>query len=453
MSCDRFRLRSRACLLPTASCLLPPAYFLLLTAAPLLAALPAPAQTPVWDGLPYGESPWICGVNGDGGEPNMEDMGTPGWIVFTEAVGRDPSNPEGRDYTGWADRGFGVIAVLRHGAGNDGALPYEKHEDDFVRRCAAFAAASRGCPAWVIGNETNLPAEWPRYEGNAEPVAPERYARCFRKCREAIQKAPGHEKDAVLVQAVAPWAAGEGRGFVPYFEEVLRHLGGAFDGVALHAYTHGADPNAPLSGEKRNGVLWHLRVYQHMIEAVPAPLRAKTRFYVTEAAPTDPPEWPDINRGWVKNACIEINRWNLDPRNPKIRALCLSRWRPSDARHFGAKPNVVQDWREAMRMKFHWTSSRPRRADPSAAASEPEKPKAAYVTPRAAPAAAGVPEQAWIDGEDRFLEYAEDLRRRGRSADARDVWAWLSGNASSPELREQAKARAAEIERRERTGE
>jgi hypothetical protein len=374
----------------------------------------------------------------------MEELGVPGWITFSEGIGHNPDDKGGRDYSGWADRGFGIIVRLNNGYGSNGTIPYQKHYEMFARRCANFVAASKGCRIWIIGNETNLPVEWPKYEGQPEPITPEMYVRCFRACRDAIRALPGRGQDTVLVQAVAPWYAGEGRTYIRYTEEILQGLAGACDGLALHAYTHGPDPNSPFSGEQRNGnMYWHLRVYLNFIEAIPAALRPKMQFYITESATCDPHVWTDANSGWVKNAHIEINRWNSDPKNPKIRSLCLYRWQPFDQHNFGSKSNVVQDWREAMRLKFHWTKAKPRRADPSAvSAPAADRPKAGFVTPRAS--TSNRPDGAWTAPEESFLEYAGELQRQGRAADAREVLLWIRDTTQREDVREAATSRLAE---------
>ena len=38
-----------------------------------------------------------------------------------------------------------------------------------------------------------------------EVITPQLYARCYRLCRDAIKRVPGHANDQVLVGATAPW--------------------------------------------------------------------------------------------------------------------------------------------------------------------------------------------------------------------------------------------------------
>jgi hypothetical protein len=63
----------------------------LLTLAALLQAAPTGAQEP----------PWIFGMHDPGAEGEMEARGKQGWIVFTEAIGTDPNDHSGKDYSPW----------------------------------------------------------------------------------------------------------------------------------------------------------------------------------------------------------------------------------------------------------------------------------------------------------------------------------------------------------------
>ena len=200
---------------------------------------------------PLIDSPFIFGIHEPGGEQYMLEAGRLGWIVFTEVLGHDPEDRLGVDYSAYADRGFGIIARLNHGYEPDGTLPHSSLYESYARRVANFVATSRGCKIWVIGNEMNYAVErpgvkvdWSRHNsvregpaGEADPmrrglairftaqpdssreirttrgalispgevITPELYARCYRLCRDAIHRIPGHQDDLVLVGPVAPW--------------------------------------------------------------------------------------------------------------------------------------------------------------------------------------------------------------------------------------------------------
>jgi hypothetical protein len=199
---------------------------------------------------------------------------------------------------------------------------------------------------------------------------------------------PGHEKDQVIVGPIAPWngetayeADPEGKysanqisggpdyypyngyfgDFINYLRDVLLAIGpGNADGIALHAYTHGYDPGLVFSDvrmghpfEKYN---FHFRTYQDQMEAIPSAFR-DLPVYLTETNgqvnPDGTRNWPDVNSGWVKNAYQEINDWNQSGKQP-IRAVLLYRWSKADDWNIDDKPNVQQDFQEAVAQNYRW---------------------------------------------------------------------------------------------------
>jgi hypothetical protein len=207
----------------------------------------------------------------------MLDAGKPGWVVVSEAVGHDPADTSGVDFTRWSRHGLGVICRINNGFPPDGTLPHSSLYDPFARRVASFVAASSGCKIWVIGNEMNYAVErpgvqvdWSRHASTrsdqpeladprrrglvvrfnvlpdhsteirttrgamispGEEITPELYARAFRLCRDAIRRLPEHGDDQVVVGAVAPWNsqtiyAGNANGdWIQYFRDILDLLG------------------------------------------------------------------------------------------------------------------------------------------------------------------------------------------------------------------------------------
>jgi murein DD-endopeptidase MepM/ murein hydrolase activator NlpD len=116
------------------------------------------------------DSRWIFGLHDPGGEQLMLDVGKPGWIVFTEAVGRDARDQTGRDFRPYSARALGVICRINHGYYPDGTLPSSRYYAEFAQRCANFVAASPGCRLWIIGNETNFEIERPFADHRQAPA-------------------------------------------------------------------------------------------------------------------------------------------------------------------------------------------------------------------------------------------------------------------------------------------
>ena len=207
-----------------------------------------------------------------------------------------------------------------------------------------------------------------------EVITPALYADCFRLCRDAIRRVPGHEGDQVLIAAVAPWNnqtkyAGNTLGdWVQYFSDVLALLGpDGCDGMTLHAYTHQADANLITSDTKMNPPFanrhFEFRVYRDFMAAIPENMR-KHPVYITETDQDVP--WLDQNIEWVQRAYGEIDWWNRQEGNQKIRSLVLYRYPPIDRWVIQGKDAVVEDFRLAMRHGYRWRTADPTTIQPGA---------------------------------------------------------------------------------------
>ncbi|MCB0107902.1 MAG: M23 family metallopeptidase, partial [Caldilineaceae bacterium] len=200
-----------------------------------------------------------------------------------------------------------------------------------------------------------------------EVVTPALYAECYRLCRAAIHQVAGHEDDQVLIAAVAPWNnqtiyAGNPTGdWVQYFADVLTLLGpDGCDGITLHTYTHQADPNLITSETRMNPPFtnrrFEFRAYQDFMAAVPAPMR-DLPVYITET--NQDVAWLDRNIAWVQRAYGEINWWNQQAGNQKIRALVLYRYPPIDRWVIQGKGGVIEDFKMALQSQYRWRVSPP----------------------------------------------------------------------------------------------
>jgi hypothetical protein len=130
----------------------------LIVAAALAASLacedPADPEAPesprsaeaVSTGIPE-ESPYIYGIHDhDPGPQEFLDRlaagGASGWITATIAIGSNPNDTGGDDFSRWADRGHTVIVRLNNGYCGEGTIPPPEKYDDFARRAANYVAAS-----------------------------------------------------------------------------------------------------------------------------------------------------------------------------------------------------------------------------------------------------------------------------------------------------------------------
>jgi hypothetical protein len=175
------------------------------------------------------------------------------------------------------------------------------------------------------------------------PITPTYYAQVYQRCRAAIRALTGHESDVVITAAVAPWNMESGD-WLAYLGEVLTYLGEGVDGIGLHAYTHGAEPDLIGSDERRHDWLWHFRTYRDQIGVIPACLRGKP-LYITESNQGGP--WANANSGWVQAAYQEIDAWNQSGGQP-IHCLALYRWGKYDQWAIDGKPGVLGDLHAAM---------------------------------------------------------------------------------------------------------
>ena len=328
---------------------------------------------------PLFDSEYLYGLHDPGGEHIMLGKGIPGWVLITRELGHDPNNHSGDSFSQYSNRNLGVMVRLNNGYGGAGTLPYQSKYGDFAKRCANYVRASAGARVWIVGNETNHPIEWPGADWDwgavpprprspdkrGEPITPDAYARCYRKVRSAIHSLPGHEIDQVLVGGVAPWnplttyPGNESGDWVKYFQDILKQIGPSqCDGITIHAYTHGTDPNLIRSERKVGNETfkqyhWDFRCYQDFMKAVPESMR-HLPVYITESDQGDEP-WRNENTGWVRGAYGEIDYWN-QTQPQKIRALILYRWPKLDQWYIEGKEGVIQDFRDAMDFGYKWTT-------------------------------------------------------------------------------------------------
>lgn len=345
----------------------------LFVVAPMTAALSAAIAA---------EPPYIFASHDLGGYAKIEQAGKQGWLVVTVAIGHNPYDYSGDDFRFYSNRGHGVIVRLNNGYGSDGTLPYQSQYQNFATRCANYVAATQGADIFIIGNETNLPREWPgNVDGSpstGEPITVARYLDCYNRCYTAIKAVkPTAQVCPTPSGTWAPPFTAQGiEEFDDYWFNILNGLGASkVDALILHAYTHGCDPALVTSDAKMGwpytDIYYNFRVYRNYLEPIPStklPTAFRTKpVYITECDQNiecaDPPPvprhtWYNVNNGWVKAIYSEINTWNLTPGKQRIRCVALFRW--DDVAEgewsfgFSNRANVVTDWLEAMANDYRW---------------------------------------------------------------------------------------------------
>jgi hypothetical protein len=262
-----------------------------------------------------------------------------GWIVESIAIAE---NPQPQNWTQIRPDINWILRLNWAHNGKDGTIPLRGQYDEFAKRCADYMAHTGGVQVVIIANEPNHAQEYP----NRVPISPEDYADCFNGCYRAITyERPDCE---VMAAAVAPWDVTSGIDWLAYYKRMLAPVTEC-DGLAIHGYSHGADPNLIWSAEKVQGWYWHFPVIYQTIQAIP-PRFATRPVHVTETDQGDE-AWLDRNAGWVQNAYQSVDDHNRTPGTQKIYSLALYRWR-GDKYEIHNKPLVQEDFKAAVKRGY-----------------------------------------------------------------------------------------------------
>ncbi len=360
----------------------------LVTATLLLTLLPATAWTQ--------ECPYLYGIHDHDPYPgeflnHVTSAGRQCYITATVAIGHNPNDYAGVDFSAFADGGHTVICRLNNGYCEQGTIPLPEYYSDFAQRCANFAQNSPGCSIWLIGNETNLGVEWPPRNGHKEYVSPQDYATCFRLCYDAIKAVrPDH---MVISQALAPFGGPYGPGsacgyphdgqplnWVQYLNQMLTAIEatGGIDGIALHVNSRGYryEDIHSTARVSANGQLLYFSfyVYKDWVDyGIPQSLY-HLPLYITECNgiyywkggfPENPPA--HYEPGWMQEVHAEINRYNQEAAatgKPIYRCLNMYRWCSwCDGWNIDGdnpyKGQMLADWDAAMAAGYTWPASPP----------------------------------------------------------------------------------------------
>lgn len=263
------------------------------------------------------------------------------WVVDTVALSESPSPKT-------CPANLHVIARLNFGYGSTGTLPPADQYQAFAYDVATYVSGCQNCTRWIIGNEPNLPREWP----NGQPIFPAQYAACYKLCRQAIHAQMGHELDEVLIAAPGPWNAelkypGNPNGdWIQYFKDVIGALGSGIDGFALHAYTHGYDTALVTSTARMNAPFqdryYEFRTYKDYMWAIPPALHGLS-VYITEA--NGGPGWQAV--GLMPAMLAEIDKWNHSLVQP-IQALIFYRYPHYDEFYIAGRNDVIAEYQAAV---------------------------------------------------------------------------------------------------------
>ncbi len=357
---------------------------------PLLAALPT-----------RGETPYLYGIHDFDPLPqeylnHIAAGGATGWATATVAVGHNPGDTGGVDFSSVANQGHTVICRINNGYCDVGTIPLPAEYGNFAARCANFVAASPGCTMWVIGNETNLASEWPPNGTHKAYVSPQDYANCFVQCYNAIKAVrPTHK---VISQALGPFggpygAGSDGCGFthdamplnwVTYLNQMLTAIRTACpgpDGIALHINSRGYSYGDIHSTQQVNAggqmLYFSFYVYKDWVNYGIPPNMYDLPLYATECNGVyywsgGHPENPGSHylAGWMQEIYAEINRWNAAAPaagKPLYHCVNMYRWcNGCDGWNIDGSPykgQILSDLDAAVAQLYRWDSFLPPTAD------------------------------------------------------------------------------------------
>lgn len=271
------------------------------------------------------------------------------WILDTIALSENPVAHNYNEQRRW-------ICRVNWGYGSTGTIPEPIQDNEFLYRLSKYVSGSKNCRRWIIGNEPNLPREWP----NNQPIHPSRYAEFYLKCRDVIHKQAGHEKDEVLIAASGPWNneykyVGNPNGdWIQYFRDIFKVTGLECDGFSLHAYTHGYDRSLVTSEAMMNAPFqnhhYNFRTYRDYCVTIPD-IFAHLPIYITEANGNGP--WQAV--GLMPAMAVEINNWNRESEGRKILSLIFYRYPAYDQGvkfHMQGKPDVLDEYKATVALNF-----------------------------------------------------------------------------------------------------
>ncbi len=319
----------------------------------------------------------------------------PGWVIFNRSMARATQVYSGDDFRQFADADVGVICCLEWDHDEGGTVPSPGLVKPFLQRCRHYVEASSGCHVWAVGNEMNTVAKWPLTGQRAEsivprasahlvmepryrpdrypllfetpaaeiqeghfPISPSHYVDCYIQVRECIKTLPGHERDLVLVGAVAPWNTdakdpdNPSGDWIRYFMAIASALqGGQCEGFALHTATLGPDPELLRSDQTLSfpfgGYRAGFRCFEDFIAAMP-PQHRRLPLFITETSQLQP--WLDANDGWVFKACELIQDHNRAHAHSPIRCLSLFQWATDSPWAIRGKSYLLTDIRDTLHM-------------------------------------------------------------------------------------------------------
>lgn len=343
------------------------------------------------------ETPHIYGVHDHDPDPteylnHIKNVVGGGWVTATVAVGANPNDFGGANFSSLANQGHTVICRINYGYFPDGTIPVPAQYDNFATRVKNFVQNSTGCSIWVIGNELNLPSEWPFDGTRFNYVSPQQYADCYGKVANAIRSIRPNDK--IVPAASAPFAGPIGAGsfsvngiarphdgvplnWVTYHNQMLTSCKakGPVDAVALHinsrGYFYGDIHNTAKINAGGQNLYWSFYVYKDWVDYGIPNTMWNLPIYATECNgyyywKGNHPENPGAHYepGWMQEIYAEINRYNqtaYQTGRPVFRCVNMYRWCSGcDGWNIDGSPyenQIKSDLDQAVAQKYTWMNN------------------------------------------------------------------------------------------------
>lgn len=289
-------------------------------------------------------SPSLLGIHDREGA-SFSPAGT--WVLDTIALSENPTPPSYDSNHAWivrANWGYGATGTIPLDAGDQAV---------YITRLVSYAKRIQNVGRIVIGNEPNLPREWP----SQQPIFPQQYADFYRRCRAAVHQELG-EKIKILIAAPGPWndqlkyAGNEKGDWIQNFSDVIRLCGDSpIDGFSIHSYTHGYNVGLVTAQTFMNSPFAHrhydFQTYHDYLNAIPDQY-ADLEIHLTEA--NGGKSWQPVGLMWAMAA--EINAYNQNATARKIKSLIFYRYPPYDNFSFQDNQAVKQEYLQTVQKNF-----------------------------------------------------------------------------------------------------
>jgi hypothetical protein len=268
------------------------------------------------------------------------------WILDTISLAENPTPPQYDPDHSW-------IIRANWGYGSTGTIPLDPADQNtYITRLMGYLKRSQNVSRIVIGNEPNLPREWP----NNQPIYPNLYADFFRRCRDTAYDQFG-TKYKFFIAAAGPWndqlkyQGNQNGDWIKNFLDTITACQGELDGFSIHSYTHGYNVSlvtaqtfmdAPFQNRH-----YDFQTYHDYLNAIPDSF-SDLEVHITET--NGGKNWQAV--GLIPAMAADIDTYNRGATHRKIKSLIIYRYPNYDEYHFKGITPVEKEYLGAVAKNF-----------------------------------------------------------------------------------------------------